>query len=179
MDNYHEILMAVAAAAATVVSASTAAVVDDTLIHDNEGKKQYIHPGGVEYARQIADFFLSGSEEQFRGLFRIGKPDFYRLSVEQKLMVLLYVLGQGESQRNTAHLFQMAHSTVSAIIQQLLPAIVTLHTEVVTLPGQQYVSPSIELSPRDYCFTGCIRAVDGTLVKAHIPLQQPEAILLP
>ncbi|KDN63340.1 hypothetical protein CSUB01_10157 [Colletotrichum sublineola] len=189
MDN-HDILAivaATAAAAATTVSAAAITVIDDISTSNSNNSRRYTYPGGIAYATRVVEYFLGGSEEQFAALFRMGKADFHRLakwlrdgewvkdtiyqSVEQQLLVFLYLVGQGETQRNTAHLFQIAQSTVGTIVHNLLTAMVALHSEVITQPDQQYVSPTIELSPRDHCFTGCIGAVDGTLLKAHIPLK--------
>jgi len=70
---------------------------------------EVIHPQGPRGARRIAARVQFGSEKQFRDLFRMGKATFKALvrwleineglrgtryqTAEQKLMVILYILG--------------------------------------------------------------------------------------
>ena len=46
---------------------------------------------------------------------------------------------------------------------------VKLFQAFVRLPEEGYVSKEIELSQKRSEFSGCIRAIDGTLVRAYIP----------
>ncbi|KAK2039049.1 hypothetical protein LZ31DRAFT_418144, partial [Colletotrichum somersetense] len=105
-------------------------------------------------------------------LRRHGVEDARYQSVEHKLMVFLYIIAYGEPQRNAAHRFQIAQSTVSDIFHHILDAIAQLHTEVVVQPEDSYVAPYIELSNKRRQFNGCIGAIDGKLLPAHIHLSQ-------
>jgi hypothetical protein len=49
---------------------------------------------------------------------------------------------------------------------------VVLHKEVVVQPAESYLSPDIELNNKNSVFNGCVGAIDGTLLPAHIPVSQ-------
>jgi hypothetical protein len=83
--------------------------------------------------------------------------------VEQKLMIYLWILAFGEPQRNAAHRFRIAQSTVSAIFHSVTAAMIVLYQEFVQLPPDGYVAPEVELDPKACQFNGCIGALDGTL----------------
>ncbi len=57
-------------------------------------------------------------------------------------------------------------------MEELLPKFVILHTEFVRLPEDNWLDPAIELNPALTAFNGCIGAVDGTHIAAHIPLKK-------
>jgi predicted XRE-type DNA-binding protein len=92
--------------------------------------------------------------------------------VEQRLMVMLWILAQGETQRNTAHKFQISQSTVSEIVDQMLPKLVSLHKTFVRLPEDGWIDPNIELDPKFNAFNGCIGSIDGMHFAVHIPLRK-------
>ena len=90
-----------------------------------------VHRGGSAFAARFTAWQLQCSDVEFRNLFRMTKPQFRQLViwlrwgrhledtryqfVEQKLMIYLWILAFGEPQRNAAHRFRIAQSTVSAI----------------------------------------------------------------
>jgi len=110
---------------------------------------EVIHPEGYQGARRLAKWILEGSDRQFQNLFRIKKATFYTLvtwlrrneglegfkfqTAEQKVMVVLYILGQVATQRQTAHFFRITQSSVSRTIRTLLLMLVSLHTAYVVL----------------------------------------------
>ncbi|KAL2142021.1 hypothetical protein VTI28DRAFT_1711 [Corynascus sepedonium] len=140
------------------------------------------------HARKIAIAILEGSDQRFRDLFRLGKADFHRLvswlrsnaglkpskllMAEQKLMIVLWIFAHAEVQRNTAHRFGISQATVSHVVEELLPMLVALHKAFVRLPDDDWLDPTVELSPRLNAFNGCIGAIDGTHIAAHIPRHQ-------
>jgi hypothetical protein len=146
--------------------------------------KVIIHPGGPEHARGLASEILAGSDKKFFEQFRMRKPVFQQLllwlernahfrgsryqSAEQKLMIFLWVLGHGESQRNAAHRFQVSQSSVHRLIQQLLAALEILHVAIVRPKPDDWLDPSLELDPTLNSFSGCIGAIDGTHIPAHV-----------
>lgn len=146
-----------------------------------------IHPGGPPAATQIAEGLLAGSDVEFADTFRMSKSTFFALTswlrlhgiedskfqtVEHKLMIFLYIVGFGEPQRNASHRFKVAQSTVSSVFHIILNVLVELHKEVVVQPTENDVSVEIELEPKNQAFNGCVGAIDGTLLSAHIPQSQ-------
>jgi hypothetical protein len=47
-----------------------------------------------------------------------------------------------------------------------------LHTVSVQLPDPRHLSPRVELDPKLHQFNGCLGAIDGTLIRAHIPIEK-------
>ncbi|KAK2742033.1 hypothetical protein CKAH01_01460 [Colletotrichum kahawae] len=166
----------------------------DEIINDDDDRvnpvifdRIVIHPGGAAEATQIAEGLLAGSDIEFEETFRLSKRTFNSLAcwlrrhgiddtryqtVEHKLLIVLYILAFGEPQRNAAHRFKVSQSAVSRSFHTIINALVCLHKEVVVLPSESYVSPDIELNAKNAVFNGCIGAVDGTLIPAHIPASQ-------
>lgn len=150
--------------------------------------RRSIHHAGPEAARELADSIYRGSPTQFKDLFRMERTHFKRLVVWlqynaglkgsryqtsiQKVMIFLWILAHNESQRNTAHKFQVSQSTVSSIFKQLLPMFVKLHTVFVKPKPDDWLDPDIELNKQLNAFNGCIGAIDGTHIPAHIPLRK-------
>ncbi|KAK4232673.1 hypothetical protein C8A03DRAFT_20079 [Achaetomium macrosporum] len=88
--------------------------------------RDIIHPDGPVGAVKLAQKLLDGSDQQFKDLFRLDQQTFRRLaswlqnnaglrpsrhqSPELKVMVVLWILAHAESQRSTAHKFQISHN---------------------------------------------------------------------
>ncbi|KAH0419933.1 hypothetical protein CcaCcLH18_14246 [Colletotrichum camelliae] len=173
------------------VAVAIVALIDDII---NEPGPQVIRqPGGTEWASESAASLLCGERDNFHQMFRVSKRNFMNIvawlqhhtfvkdtryqSSEHKLMIGLYIPGQGARQRTTSNKFQVAQSTVSEIYQQVLTGLVSLHDEVVKQPDASNVSPQIELKDKYGCFTGCIGAIDGTLLPAHVPARMKKRFI--
>ncbi|KAG6287696.1 hypothetical protein E4U09_006001 [Claviceps aff. purpurea] len=104
---------------------------------------------------------LASSDDHFRTICRMRKHVFRKLvhwlrtktsvrntryRVELKLMVFLYIIGSGVSQRNAAMFFRMAQSSVSRVFHHVRHEMVKLHLDYVVQPDNSYVSDKI-LSP--------------------------------
>jgi hypothetical protein len=89
-----------------------------------------------------------------------------------KVMVVLYIFGYNVDQRSTSHLFQISQNAVSQIMKRLLPRLVYLHTQFVKPMPDEWLDPDIELDPKLNYFNGCIGAIDGTHVVAHVPTKR-------
>ena len=158
------------------------------IIHHNRRKPQSPRIASEYDATKIATSFLHGSNKTFKTAFRLRKPEFHRLvqwlqnnasleesrdiSAEQKVMVVLRILGLGEVQRITANRMGLSQTTVSRIVDELLPMLEDLHRAFVRLPDDDWLDPDIELDPKLNAFNGCIGAIDGTHISAHIPTKQ-------
>ncbi len=153
-------------------------------------ERNVIHSGGSQAVRKVADDLLHGSPIQFLDLFRMTRREFDVLvdwlagqglaggrdiSLAHKVMVFLLILGHNESQRNVAHRFLISQGTVSKLVQELLPAFVSLHEEFVKPYDDDWLDPIIELDSMANSFNGCIGAIDGTHIPALVPSlkQQP------
>ena len=89
-------------------------------------------------------------------LLKISNPSF--------VTIVLWILVQAESPRNTAHRFLVSQFTVSTIITTLLPILELLHAAFVCLPADNWLNLGVELDPRKKAFSGCIGAIGGTHV---------------
>ncbi|CCE28468.1 uncharacterized protein CPUR_02155 [Claviceps purpurea 20.1] len=151
------------------------------------------HPWGsselapsYEAAADYALKLLNSQGTIFEDTFRLSKGIFYRLlqwlqannegfidtpyrSCAQRLMVFLYIMASGETQRNTAHRFRMSQPSVCRIFHKVLSFMVELHVAFVKMPGETYVSDKISTQDRFSDFIGCIGAIDGTHIAAHVP----------
>ncbi|KAK6843921.1 hypothetical protein PG987_004781 [Apiospora arundinis] len=155
--------------------------------------RNIIHPGGCLTALQHVELLLKGSSTQFVELFRLTKSQFWKLldwlelhtglestrfqSSAQKLLVFLWICGFAEPQRNAAHRFLCAQSSVSLAFHTVLPKMVQLFQAFVKMPDPLYISPDVELvrKHRFDGFSGCIGAIDGTLIDVHLPESQQQA----
>lgn len=150
-----------------------------------------IHRNSPPDARRFASWLLEeGSETSFKDLFRLTRGIFLDLcewlrsntrasdsryqTLEQKVMVFLWILAYNEPQRNTGLRFGMSQSTVSSIFHDLKDPMRKVQITFVRQPRDGYLSPDVELNPRFQQFNGAIGAIDGTHFKAHIPLQNQQ-----
>lgn len=151
------------------------------------GERPYpiINPGGPTAAGRRAMRFLEGNDRVFEQLFRVPKAAFGALvlwlrdntslrgtryqSLKQKVMVFLYILGQGCTQRAAAHFFEISQSSVSSIIKSAAAAFEALHQAFVTQPDDDFLCEETALQPGVHCYHSCIGAVDGTYVDTFIP----------
>jgi hypothetical protein len=156
-------------------------------------ERRSIHRGGYLAALRHVDLLLKGSDKQFHELFRLHKQQFWQLlnwleentdladtqyqTSAQKLLIFLWISAFGEPQRNAAHRFLCAQSTVSVVFQTVLKAMQKLYQTFVKQPDANYLSPEVELqlAAKFEGFSGCIGAIDGTLINAHIPEKQQPA----
>ncbi|KAK5988464.1 hypothetical protein PT974_05378 [Cladobotryum mycophilum] len=152
---------------------------------DNEVSRQRIHEGGPEAANLHIISLLNSPNVVFTYLFRMEKAIFAKLckwlrlntqladtryqTVEHKIMVFLFVMVFGATQRETAFFFKIAQSTVSSVFHEVIDPMRKLHLEFVTQPNEASLSPEVELEPKHAAFSGCIGAIDGTHVAAHVP----------
>jgi hypothetical protein len=148
--------------------------------------RSVVHRGGPLNALLKAHGLLEGDPTRFFNLFRYSQDHFLRLttwleentdlqgsryqSIEQKVMILLYVLGQGCTQAQAAHFFECSQSTISSVMDKGLEALRLLFIEFVRQPPESYVAVEPMLNSQWHHFKGCIGAIDGTHIKAHIPL---------
>lgn len=90
------------------------------------------------------------------------------ISGSQKLLVFLWIIGHGGSQRQAAIIFQHSRSVISRIFHDLLGGFLLLYTFNVRLPDPENPGPSRLPGYRER-FKDCLGAVDGTLLRGKIP----------
>ncbi|CCE35100.1 uncharacterized protein CPUR_02029 [Claviceps purpurea 20.1] len=138
----------------------------------------------TEYARSL----LKGPDHIFKQVLRVTKIQFHRLvrwlcvntafednqhrTCEQRVMVFLYIMGLGKTQRSAAHQFRMSQPSVGRIFHEVLTYMQSLHNAFVQLPGDVYVSDKIVTDEKYFVFNGCIGAIDSMHIAAHVPLDQ-------
>lgn len=145
-----------------------------------------IHSEGHVGARIKAARLIVGSKTQFFQLFQMDQPTFKKLCIwlrkntslrgnryqplELKVLVFLMLCGHGSKQRLVAFFFKITQSAVSRAFHRVLDAMQDLHKEFVQQPDDNAVSPEIEFNRKNTAFSGCIGAIDGTHIPAHIPI---------
>lgn len=94
-------------------------------------------------------------------------------SVEQQLLIFLYITGQNASNRNAQERFQHSGETISRYFNAVLEALVILAPEYIRLPNSSTIHPEIHLNDKFYpYFKDCVGAIDGVHIPASIPLDQ-------
>ncbi|CCE28150.1 uncharacterized protein CPUR_01624 [Claviceps purpurea 20.1] len=147
------------------------------------------HTPHVNKAHKKMRELLAAPDEYFRNICRVRQDAFKKLvfwlrtnttarntrfRLELKLMVFLYMLGHGATQRNAAMFFHMGQASVHRVFHELRRAMVHLHKAYVVQPDRSYVSDKL-LSHRKYDpFVGAIGAIDGTHFEAFIPVKDQE-----
>ncbi|KAG5786536.1 hypothetical protein H9Q69_014370 [Fusarium xylarioides] len=109
-----------------------------------------VNPGGSVAAEEFGQRLLTGHERRFVEELRVTKDQFYQLadwisvntsmkgsnrqSLHLKLMIFLYVIGQGCTQRAAAHHFSISQSSISRIMATALEAFADIHRTFVVQP---------------------------------------------
>ncbi|CCT64144.1 uncharacterized protein FFUJ_04665 [Fusarium fujikuroi IMI 58289] len=113
-------------------------------------RREIVNPGGSAAAEEFGQKLLTGHERRFVEELRVTKVQFYQLadwisvntsmkgssrqSLHLKLMIFLYVIGQGCTQRAAAHHFGVSQSSVSRIMATGLEAFADIHRTFVVQP---------------------------------------------
>ncbi|KAF4447953.1 retrotransposon [Fusarium albosuccineum] len=149
-----------------------------------QGELQHTNPA---LARAHAEWLLNAPEDIFSDIFRMKKAVFLALCrwlrdetdagdsremyLEQRVMIILWIFAFGEVQRNAARFFRVHQSTISRVFHDLIGPLRELHTRFVVQPRSGDLSPDVELDEDFMQFNGAIGALDGTHIRAFIPLR--------
>ncbi|KAL5569766.1 hypothetical protein UlMin_026341 [Ulmus minor] len=91
------------------------------------------------------------------------------VSVEEQLMIFLFVVGHGASNHNVQETWQHSGSTISKYFGIVLEAIFNMSSEYIRAPDINNVHHIIRYNNRFYpYFQGCVGAIDGTHVLACV-----------
>lgn len=145
----------------------------------------FVVDGGPEAANELARDLLNGSTVRFHDMFRMpqevfralvtwlrghtGLGDTRQLSAECQVMVFLWICAHNECQRNCAHRFSLAQSTVSDIVKKCLRWFRQLHKAYVRPKPAKWLDERYEKDEKVGAFNGCIGAIDGTHIAAYLP----------
>ena len=159
------------------MAAAVQIAVKDLQDQEQRSVGEAVRERDTQDAKEHATSILNGSAKQFKELFRMDRVLFGKLvnwlhvntgltdtrdhSIEQKLMILLWILAQGENQENAADFFHVSESTVSAIVDTLLPLLEGLHGAFVQQRADDWLDSMVELDPKLSAFNGCIGAIDS------------------
>ncbi|KAH5707858.1 hypothetical protein HBI81_243770 [Parastagonospora nodorum] len=93
-------------------------------------------------------------------------------SVEEKLLVFLYICGTGSSWRNARFRCGRSLDTVSNHFHEVLDALIPLYSEVVT-PASGEIPDAIRDNPKRWpAFKDCVGALDGSHFFLRVPASQ-------
>ncbi|KAL5726030.1 hypothetical protein ACHQM5_009102 [Ranunculus cassubicifolius] len=102
-----------------------------------------------------------------RGLLKVTR----HMSCEEQLGIFLMTIGHNERNRMVCDRFQHSGETISRHFNKVLRAISELSISLIRPPSFDVVPSYIRHNPKYWpYFKGCIGAIDGTHVSAHIPL---------
>ncbi|KAF1940410.1 hypothetical protein EJ02DRAFT_350053, partial [Clathrospora elynae] len=93
-------------------------------------------------------------------------------SVEEKLLVFLYICGNGLSWGNAKYQCGRSLDTVSYHFHQILDSLCRLYPTVVCAPSGE-ISDAVRLNPKRWpYFSKCVGALDGTHLSVHQPANE-------
>ena len=150
--------------------------------------KEDQHPDREQEKRKVQTL-LTGSSSVFLEETRMSKIAFQELvrnlknhgmndtrdgSVEEQVMVFLFVVAKNISNRDVQHQFGHSGSTISAYFHSTLQAMYSFARTLLIQPSGSIIPPEIESNPKfTPFFHGCIGAIDGTHIPATIKGMSP------
>lgn len=157
----------------------------DVLTTARREPPQIINPGGPTAANVKAIDFLADNKRASEDTFRVSQSSFEALvmwlrestsmsgskyhSLRLKVIIFLYVLSQGCTQRAEAHHFGISQSAVSRVVRSSAKAFEALHLAFVKQPDDEFICPENITKRGRQVFHGCISATDGTHIDAFVP----------
>ncbi|KAL5709743.1 hypothetical protein ACHQM5_020396 [Ranunculus cassubicifolius] len=104
-----------------------------------------------------------------RGLLKMTK----HMSVVEQVAIFLITVGHNERNRMIRDRFQHSGETISRHFNNVLRAISKFSISMIRPPSFAVVPSNIRRNPKYWpYFNGCIGAIDGTHIAAHIPLAE-------
>ena len=98
------------------------------------------------------------------------------VSVEQQVLIFLYIAGNNASNRMAQERFQHSGETVSRHFHAVLKALVKLSGRYIHLPNQTVIPPEIISNAKFYpYFKNCLGAIDGTHIPATVRTEEQAA----
>ena len=94
-------------------------------------------------------------------------------SVEQQVLIFLYITRQNTSNHNVQECFQYSRETISYYFNFILQALITLAPEYIRYPNPSIIPSEISMNPKFFpYFKDCISIIDGTHIPISIPIDQ-------
>lgn len=157
--------------------------IDEVIVNPALGRS-IIHIHGPAESSAFINQLLEGSPRRFQELFRLTQDEFTKLhdwltdydylrgsryqNTRQKLVIFLYIMATGASQRQTAFFLLCAQSAVHRAFHHVLTGMQQYHAVMVRMPPSNWLDPDIELDPSLNALNGAIGAIDGTHISAWI-----------
>ena len=140
-------------------------------VHTNHGQGERLTRDLRRSPRRLKDYTRL-SQYAFETLLvklqdRYSLRGGYEVSAAQKLVLFLHFAGHASFYTSLAEQFQHSTSTVSAVMHDVLRAVVQLHQEVVIRPAEG-AEVSEKLVKRFKRFEGCVGAIDGSHIHASV-----------
>ncbi|XP_062166997.1 protein ALP1-like [Alnus glutinosa] len=131
---------------------------------------------------------LNGNPTPFKEMFRMEQPQFITLctelrerqlmrstrnvEVEESVAIFLVVIGHNQGQRVASDRFQHSTETINRHIKTVLGAVGHLVRIYIRVRHRTGVAPHVSGDPKYYpWFKDCIGAIDGTHIKAEVPVE--------
>lgn len=107
-------------------------------------------------------------------LVKNGLKPSRKICTNEKLMIFLWIIGRGCSNRDAQERFQRSGETISRIFNEVLDVVVAVTDIWIKLPPQDAATPpEIALNTKMWpFFKDCIGAIDGTHVPAVIAVKK-------
>ncbi|XP_068646366.1 uncharacterized protein [Aristolochia californica] len=100
--------------------------------------------------------------------------DTRTISLEEQLAYFLFIVRQQQSHSVTSEVFDRSNETINKYFNKVLDAIIKIHSDYIKRPSRHIHSKFLN-NPLYYpYFKDCIGVINGTHIKAHIPLDQQE-----
>ncbi|KAG5923764.1 hypothetical protein E4U61_002661 [Claviceps capensis] len=109
-----------------------------------DAPSEYVHPVATENPDHIFKQVLRVTKIQFHRLVRWVRVDTsfednQHRTCGQRVMVFLYIMGFGKTQRSVARQFCMSQRSVGHIFHEVLSYMDTLYNAFVQIPGDMYL----------------------------------------
>ena len=162
---------------------------DDSSDNDDDGEQHHhtlIRESKLPGPERVAEI-MRGHPRRFRELLRLTQPTFLQLvcelkqgglkdekdvTVEEKVMYALMVLGHGWNTRNVQEFFIRSATSICRYVGEVVDAINRLAKKYITMPKveeNKWIESRSDLYPY---FAGALGAVDGTHIPAILPVKE-------
>ena len=145
--------------------------ITEVLTRNHSRRVQEVMQMPLSTLRQLEYFCISSTK--LRSSRGIG--------LSEKIAMFIDILGHGASNWEVQENFQHSGSTLSLCFQEVLAAMLILHTKYVHQPKLFDPTPDTILQNRKYSpyFDNCIGALDGTHIAMHVPVEKRKVGLSP
>lgn len=176
-------------ASATIAQAVAVAAGEAAYMESADGEVDRLETVRNFNIGQIYTERLLASEETCQAVLRLHRSTFYALldqlssednefavidgqgiSKEQKLAILLQIIGQGDFYRACALTYGHSISTISRVFHEVLNSVLHLYEKHIFMPQAENLPLDLRQSGKFHLFNKALGAIDGTHIHAYVPL---------